>query len=51
VVGAPAPAAIGVQINLQAIMTKMIARVTQGGASNDKAIAWAVSILEDLIKP
>jgi ABC-type glycerol-3-phosphate transport system substrate-binding protein len=51
VVGAPAPAAVGVQIYFQAIMTKMIARVTQGGASNDKAIGWAKSILEDLIKP
>ena len=30
-------------------MTKMIARVTQGGASIDKTIAWAESTLEDLV--
>jgi ABC-type glycerol-3-phosphate transport system substrate-binding protein len=48
VVAAPAPAAIGAQIYFQAIMTKMIARVTQGGASIDKTIAWAESTLKDL---
>jgi ABC-type glycerol-3-phosphate transport system substrate-binding protein len=47
--GAPAPPAIGVQIYYQAIMTKMIARVTQGGASIDQTIAWAEATLEDLI--
>jgi ABC-type glycerol-3-phosphate transport system substrate-binding protein len=50
VVGAPAPAAIGAQIYFQAIMTKMIARVTQGGASIDKTIAWAESTVEELLK-
>jgi len=49
IVAAPAPAAIGARISFQAIMTKMIARVTQGGASIDKTIAWAESTLEDLV--
>lgn len=47
---APAPAAIGAQIHFQAIMTKMIARATQGGASIDATIAWAESTLEDLVE-
>jgi len=50
VAAAPAPAAIGAQIYFQAIMTKMIARVTQGGASIDGTIAWAESTLEDLLQ-
>jgi ABC-type glycerol-3-phosphate transport system substrate-binding protein len=43
---APAPAAIAQQMYTQAIMTKMIAKCTQGGDSIDKVIAWAGSELE-----
>jgi ABC-type glycerol-3-phosphate transport system substrate-binding protein len=38
---APAPAEIAVQAYNQAINTKMIARVAQGGESIDQALAWA----------
>ena len=48
VAAAPAPAAIGVQIYFQAIHAKMIARVTQGGESIDRTIAWAESTLADI---
>jgi ABC-type glycerol-3-phosphate transport system substrate-binding protein len=43
---APAPASMAQQMYTQAIMTKMIARCTQGGDSIDKTIAWAASELE-----
>jgi hypothetical protein len=43
---APAPAAIAQQMYTQAIMTKMIAKCTQGGDSIDKVVAWAASELE-----
>ena len=38
---APAPAEIAVQAYNQAINTKMIARVAQGGDSIDQSLAWA----------
>ncbi|HTE18364.1 MAG TPA: extracellular solute-binding protein, partial [Armatimonadota bacterium] len=38
---APAPAEIAVQAYNQAINTKMIARVSQGGESIDQSLAWA----------
>jgi ABC-type glycerol-3-phosphate transport system substrate-binding protein len=43
---APAPAAIAQQMYTQAIMTKMIAKCTQGGDTIEKAINWAASELE-----
>ncbi len=45
---APAPAKLGAQIYFHAIMTKMIARVTQGHESIDKTIAWTVATLQEL---
>jgi len=44
--GYPAPPKIAAQIYTQAIATKLVAKVTQGGDSIDKAIAWAASELE-----
>ncbi|MCB4823407.1 ABC transporter substrate-binding protein [Roseicella aerolata] len=38
---APAPAEIAVQAYNQAINTKVIARISQGGESIDQALAWA----------
>jgi ABC-type glycerol-3-phosphate transport system substrate-binding protein len=43
---APAPAAIAQQMYTQSIMTKMIAKCTQGGDPIDKVISWAASELE-----
>ena len=42
----PAPPEVAVQIYNQATMTKMIARMAQGGDSIDKAIDWAQGELE-----
>ena len=42
----PAPPSIAMQMYAQATNTKMIARITQGQESIDKAIAWAASELE-----
>ena len=38
---APAPAEIAVQTYDQAINTKLIARIAQGGETVDQALAWA----------
>jgi hypothetical protein len=46
----PAPTAIAMQMYSQATNTKMIAKVTQGGESIDKAIAWAASELEGFMR-
>jgi ABC-type glycerol-3-phosphate transport system substrate-binding protein len=46
----PAPPAIGMQMYAQATNTKMIAKITQGGESIDKAIAWAASELEGFMR-
>jgi ABC-type glycerol-3-phosphate transport system substrate-binding protein len=43
---APAPANIAQQMYTQSIMTKMVAKYTQGGDSMDKVIGWAASELE-----
>ena len=43
---APAPAAIAQQMYTQSIMTKMIAKYTQGGETMDKVLGWAASELE-----
>ena len=43
---APAPAAIAQQMYTQSIMTKMIAKYTQGGEPMDKVLGWAASELE-----
>jgi ABC-type glycerol-3-phosphate transport system substrate-binding protein len=43
---APAPVAMAQQMYTQAIMTKMVARCTQGGDSIAKTIDWAASELE-----
>jgi ABC-type glycerol-3-phosphate transport system substrate-binding protein len=43
---APAPANIAQQMYVQAIMTKMIAKCTQGGEPVAKVIGWAASELE-----
>ena len=42
----PAPSNVAQQMYVQAIMTKMIAKCSQGGESIDKTIAWAASELE-----
>src|SRR3954471_16708017 len=44
--GAPAPANIAQQMYTQSIMTKMIAKYTQGGEPMDKVLGWAASELE-----
>jgi len=46
----PAPTAIAMQMYAQATNTKMIAKITQGGQSVDKAIAWAASELEGFMR-
>ncbi|MGH8688008.1 MAG: ABC transporter substrate-binding protein [Burkholderiales bacterium] len=43
---APAPTNVANQMYVQAIMTKMIAKCTQGGESIDKTIDWSMSELE-----
>jgi ABC-type glycerol-3-phosphate transport system substrate-binding protein len=50
IAASPAPTAIASQIYSQATNTKMIARVTQGGESIDKAIAWAASEIEGFMR-
>ncbi|MBI3517266.1 MAG: extracellular solute-binding protein, partial [Proteobacteria bacterium] len=47
---APAPPRIANQIYVQATMTKMIARCTQGGEAIDKTIAWASAELEGFMR-
>jgi len=46
----PAPAAIAQQMYTQAIMTKMVAKCTQGGDSIDKVIGWAGSEIEGYMR-
>jgi ABC-type glycerol-3-phosphate transport system substrate-binding protein len=46
----PAPPKIAVQIYTQAIMTKLVAKCTQGGDSIDKAIAWAAAELQGFMR-
>ena len=46
IAGAPAPVGMANQIYVQATMTKMIAKCTQGGETVAKAIDWAASELE-----
>jgi ABC-type glycerol-3-phosphate transport system substrate-binding protein len=46
----PAPPKIAVQIYSQAIMTKMVAKYTQGGEPSDKVISWAASELEGFMR-
>jgi ABC-type glycerol-3-phosphate transport system substrate-binding protein len=48
--GAPAPPSIGIQIYNQATMTKMVARMVQGGETAEKAVAWAESELEGFLR-
>lgn len=50
IAAAPAPHKIAEQIYNQATITKMIARIVQGGDSIDKAIAWAESELEGFMR-
>jgi hypothetical protein len=50
VAGYPAPPKIAAQIYTQAIMTKMVAKYTQGGESADKVISWAASELEGFMR-
>jgi ABC-type glycerol-3-phosphate transport system substrate-binding protein len=50
IVGAPAPPSIGIQIYNQATMTKMVARMVQGGETAEKAVAWAESELEGFLR-
>ena len=50
IAASPAPTAIAMQIYAQATNTKMIAKITQGGESIDKAIAWAASELEGFMR-
>ena len=50
IAASPAPTAIASQIYSQATNTKMIARITQGGESVDKAIAWCASELEGFMR-
>jgi hypothetical protein len=44
--GAPAPANVGNQMYVQSIMTKMIAKCTQGGETIPKTLDWAASEIE-----
>ena len=46
----PAPPKIAAQIYTQAIMTKMVAKYTQGGEPVDKVIGWASSELEGFLR-
>jgi hypothetical protein len=46
----PAPPKIAAQIYVQAISTKLVAKVTQGGESIEKATAWAASELEGFMR-
>ena len=46
----PAPPRIGIQIYNQATMTKMVARMVQGGETAEKAVAWAESELEGFLR-
>jgi ABC-type glycerol-3-phosphate transport system substrate-binding protein len=48
--GWPAPPKIMAQIQNQAVMPQMIARITHGGATIDQAIAWAESELEGFVR-
>ena len=48
--GMPAPAAIATQMYVQATVTKMIAKFTQGNEPMDKVIAWAASELEGFMR-
>ena len=50
VAGYPAPPKIAAQIYTQAIMTKMVAKVTAGGEPIDKTIGWASSELEGFMR-
>jgi ABC-type glycerol-3-phosphate transport system substrate-binding protein len=50
IAASPAPTAIAMQMYAQATNTKMIAKITQGGESIDKAIAWAASELEGFMR-
>ena len=47
---APAPAEAAVQATNQAINTKMIARIAQGGQSIDQAMAWAEGELRNFAR-
>jgi len=47
---APAPSSIAQQMYTQSIMTKMIAKCTQGKESIDKTIAWAAGELEGYMR-
>lgn len=47
---APAPAEMAVQAYTQAINTKMIARVAQGGQTMDQALAWAEGELRNFAR-
>ncbi|MCS6877728.1 MAG: extracellular solute-binding protein [Geminicoccaceae bacterium] len=50
IAAAPAPHKIAEQIYNQATITKMIARIVQGGDTIEKAIAWAESELEGFMR-
>jgi len=46
----PAPPKVAMQIYNQATMTKMVARMVQGGDTPEKAIAWAERELEGFLR-
>ncbi len=50
VAGYPARPAVAVQIYTQALMTTLVAKVTQGGDSIDAGIKWAESELEGYLR-
>ena len=50
IAGFPAPPKIAAQIYTQAIMTKLVAKCTQGGESIEKTIAWGASELEGFMR-
>jgi len=50
VAGFPSPQNIAVNIYNQALMTKMVAKYTQGGEPMDKVIAWAASEVEGFMR-
>jgi len=50
VAGYPAPPGIAAQIYTQGLMPTLVAKVTQGGESIDKAIEWAKNELEGFMR-
>ena len=50
IAASPAPPKIALQVYSQATMTKMVARMVQGGDTPEKAVAWGESELEGFLR-